>query len=138
LVLKEPGAAAKLKTNFMRNNIRYNRIFDPKLDIRIYPVIINIVKAIEHSLNERRSAWGQLQAKFPAEYRCLFSAAWVARRLGGNKYEPNALLTLPEPTIDTTEMDDIWSKICMIAKDGNFKSRRLFKNQVIIRGVLGI
>lgn len=81
LVLKNPSRAAKLKTKFMRIDEQYNAIFDTTMDIRIYPLVLKIVKSIENCLASRRNAWGLRQPKFALDYRCLFAFAWAAKSL---------------------------------------------------------
>lgn len=132
LVLKDPAAGAKLKTRFMRIDSQYKRIFDPKRDIRLYPVVLSIVKAVEHALTNRRSAWRRSPAKFPAQYRCLFSYVWTARRLGGIQYPPQSLLRLTDPVIDLAEMDGIWARINEITRKRQLRPKRLYRNHTLI------
>lgn len=130
IVLKNPVKAVKGKINFMRIEDQYRQVFDPTIDIRIYPIIVDIMKAIEHCLNMRRFAWGQRQAKFSADYRCLFSYVWVVRKLGGTKYNIEHLLSLSNPVIDPDEIDDIWTHICKINVSG---IKRIYKKQTVIK-----
>lgn len=132
LVLKDPARAAKLKMKFMRIDSQYERVFNASLDIRIYPIVLNIVKTVEQRLSECRFTWGQRQAKFSSDYRCLFSYAWVAKKLGGSQYCIDDLLALSEPVIEPTEMDAIWGKLCQVVETNNFKMRKFLRNMAAI------
>jgi hypothetical protein len=138
LVLKEPAKAGRLRTKFMRIDDQYNRIFDTSLDIRIYPAVVAIVKAVESYLVERRSTWGQNYAKFPQEYRGVFAYVWAARNLGGANFSTESLLTQTEPSITSAEIEQIWHDLGRIAKEKNYKPRRLYRNEAVIKEIVDI
>ena len=130
LVLKNPTKAAKLKTKFMRIDEQYNVIFDKTMDIRIYPLVLKIVKSVEHSLVSRCKNWGQLQAKFALNYRCLFAFVWVAKKLDGPDYDSNDLFALRDAEVKPEDMDEIWALISGLTTSGAFNPKRLYRNQL--------
>ncbi|MBI3895353.1 MAG: AIPR family protein [Acidobacteria bacterium] len=136
LVLKDPAKASRLKIKFMRIDSQYKEIFNPCLDIRIYPVVLDIVKQVEHLLTDRRVVWGrQGGVKFPANYRWLFAYVWATRKLGES--HPQNILDLATHSIDIAEIDEIWMRLCQVAEEGNFKPKRLYRNHAAIRALVG-
>jgi hypothetical protein len=135
LAHKDPSRAARLRSKFMRIDEQYNAIFDPTLDIRIYPIVLNVLKTVEHSIVMQRSVWGQRQSRFAADYRSLFSFIWVSRRLGGPQFKRDQLLNLREPFVDSKEMDEAWALICKISEEGGFKPKRLYRNRGFVERV---
>ncbi|MFB3894683.1 MAG: AIPR family protein [bacterium] len=131
LVLKNPARAAKMKTKFMRIDKEYNLLFDTHMDIRIYLAVLNIVKHMEHSLVTKRIAWSQSK-KFATDYRCLFAFIWVSIVSGTPDYFRDVLIGISHKTITNAELDRIWTIINIEQSKGNFKPKRLYRNQVFV------
>jgi hypothetical protein len=136
LVLKEPEKAARLKTKFMRIEGQYQRIFNPKFDIRVYPVVLSVMKAVENALNERKYTWGQRYSKFSAEFRCLFSYVWTILRLGEIQYMPEKLIELTDPVINLDEMDKIWTQINNVMQQGLRRRRHIYRSHEVIHKIV--
>jgi len=128
IVFKDPIKASRLKTRFMRVDEKYFQIFNDKLDIRIYPFVLDLAKNVEQHLLTKNPPWAY--HRFLTDCRCLFPYVWLVKKFGSEYNIGNILNT--NPKLELSEIDYIWSRLNDLISTGKFKPKRLFKNQKII------
>ena len=109
LVMRNPAAAAKLKTKFMRNPTSYESVFSEQIPIEAWPSMVAIVKRVEEVLGPTRPQGGELGDRFLAKWRSLVSLICVARELGTFDYHPNDLTRIDGNKIDPKLITEIWA-----------------------------
>ena len=103
LVFRNPRAATRLKTKFMRNPESYNSVFSPDFPLQIWPVLVAVYKHADRGLLEILVAQKRGE-RFLSNWRPLVSLFLVARALGKFSY---SLLELAALEIESFGEDGI-------------------------------
>jgi hypothetical protein len=111
LVLKNPRAASRLKTRFMRSAQGYASVFSEEVPIQIWPAIVEISKRVDEELLSVRPRAGELGDKFLGKWRPLVSLICVARVLGTFDYAYRDLISLNPEATSRPLVREVWQEI---------------------------
>jgi hypothetical protein len=105
IVLKDPAAAAKLKSRFMRNQASYERIFPAQAPIEIWPRIVGLLKAVEEAMlaAPRHGSHGE---RFLRSWRGLVGLLTAAKLIGKFDFTPIDIIGLGVADLDRSPIND--------------------------------
>jgi hypothetical protein len=109
LVMKNPAAAVRLKSKFMRHDT-YRTIFSDKTSLQTWVVITETLKRAEEALENFTPASGRGD-RFLANWRNLIAFIAVARSIGRFSYSRSDLDTFDASVISKALVAQIWGII---------------------------
>jgi hypothetical protein len=115
LVMKNPRAAARLKSRFMRRDETYKAVFPGSAPLHAWVVITEVLKATEQVLDSVRPAWGGGE-RFMATWRNLVGFLAVSKTLGRFSYGTADFINLDTGAIAPSTISDMWSVVCTEAR----------------------
>lgn len=131
LAFKNPASAARVKSRFMRNQSSYAAVFSEEFPLLLWPVIVDITKAVEQHLSSVRPGDDELGDRFLAKWRGLVSLVCVARLLGTFDYSTSDLLNAASEAITPDLFAEVWIPIREAAAESTVK--RMFKSPYFIQ-----
>jgi hypothetical protein len=111
LVMRNPGAARKLKGKFMRKERAYAAVFSDRTPIRTWVVITEVLKRTETLLQPLRPPGGGGRERFLAGWRNAVAVIAVARVLGRYSYSTPELLAFDSRAITDASVREIWEVV---------------------------
>jgi hypothetical protein len=114
----------------MRDQVSYNAVFSSKLPIEIWPVLVDVYKAIDRGLDILTP--GRRGERFANTWRPLIALIVVSRRLKKFSYTPAELVDVfYEGKIEGNEVVEVWEVIASLKRSSADKKR--FKSTFAIR-----
>lgn len=108
MVLKNPLAASKLRTKFMRTQVGYNSVFSDTLPIETWPQLAAIFKATESAIRIA-IAPARRREHFLSNWRPVVAFIILARRFGTFDYSVAQLNAVDVPdTFSPAAVKDTW------------------------------
>jgi AIPR protein len=97
IALKDPSKSRVRRSRSLKEDKQYHEVFNPKWDLRVFLVCLEITRAIEEALNVKRS-WVYAP---PIALTHFIGYAYACIKLGTIKYRPEMLIKLASipPTI---------------------------------------
>jgi hypothetical protein len=108
IVLKDPAAAAALKSRFMRSQTSYERVFSDKAPIEVWPRIVAILKAAEEEMLSATRHHGRPGERFLRSWRGLVALLFVSRSFGKFDFTQTDILSLRVSDLDKSLISDCW------------------------------
>lgn len=111
LVLKNPRAAAKLRTKFMRTQEGYSSVFSPELPIEVWPQLAAIFKATDSAIHAG-IAPTRRRERFIGNWRPLLSFLVLARSIGTFDYSMGQVIAVDvTATFTPSAVADAWAVV---------------------------
>lgn len=110
LVLRNPTAAAGLKSRFMRNPAAYGVVFSDNAPLEVWPAIAEVLKRAEDTLETLRPQ-GSKSERFLARSRNLLGLLAVARSLNGFSYSIDELIALDKSKLTREMLRETWESV---------------------------
>ena len=111
LMMKNPAAAARLKSRFMRTQEGYESVFSDATPLEVWVVITEVLKRTEEHLSKIRATTEQQTERFLSSWRNLVAFLCVARLLGSFDFTTQQLVSLDCSQITADLVEGIWSRI---------------------------
>ncbi len=109
LILKNLLQAPQLKSRFMRDPIKYERIFSEKVSINVWPSIAIILKKTDSFLTKSRNARKGITDKYLKRWRHITAFITVSRLIGKFDFNANDLIDLNILTFSDQELEKTWA-----------------------------
>lgn len=117
LVLKQPFAASRLKNKFVRNTFQYEQIFSEKNDIRLWPKIVEILKATDKNLELFRGRTKKSTENFLKRWRNIVSIIAISFLEKDFNYTTSFLISLDITRLSEDLYKEIWNFILKYDKE---------------------
>jgi hypothetical protein len=127
LIMKNPTAAAALKSRFMRNPVSYAAVFSDDAPLTIWPLVVDVLKRVEDGLSQLRPTGPS--ERFLASWRNLVALISVARVLGRFSYSLPEFLDLEAARVTRELVGDAWQLVQRVEHSGKDRS---FRSQVFV------
>jgi hypothetical protein len=85
VILKQPAAAARLKSRFMRNQARYEQVFSENAPIELWPRLVGILKAAEREMLNAQQGRGERALR---TWRGLIALLYASKAIGRFSFSP--------------------------------------------------
>lgn len=108
LILKCPASASRLKMKFMRNEIAYNLVFDPKAPLKVWPILAAIMKRTDFELEKWRPT-RKSSERFLKSWRYAIAMIVMARHFGTFSFSANDIAVFELAKLDTQLFVDAWA-----------------------------
>ncbi len=123
LIMKLPYAAAVLKSKFMNEPSQYVKVFSPKSDLRVWPVIAKILRKVDSVAEANRAKIKTSSEKYLKTVRPIISLLCVARLQGKFNFGENDLIRMDIELLDDALIADVVNDLVnLINSDGSLKS----------------
>jgi len=123
LVFRELGAIEKQQTKWMRDDERYNMVFDEDRDLRVYLVCIEVVKRIDLLLRDIGAREGHKRLAYRARM-FVISLLYVLSCLKTTGYAPEDLIQLQSKPAKRTEIEKLIDHIDECGSEWGFDMTR--------------
>lgn len=110
LVLKNPLAAASLRSKFMRVPTSYELIFNGSMSLEVWPKIVHILKRVD-SLLEALRPQAKVTDNFLKGWRYVTAFLLLAQHFGKFTYTPRELAEFDVSLITPTEVARVWHEL---------------------------
>jgi hypothetical protein len=105
LVFKNPAAATRMKSRFMRTQAGYEAVFSDKLPINLWPILASIYKQVDAGLS-KVSSQHKGGERFISTWRPLISFLVIARRTGTFNYTTAQLQSVGSSPLTDSEVTE--------------------------------
>ena len=120
LVFRNPRAATRLKTKFMRNQESYDSVFSPDLPLDVWPVLAAVYKYVDRGLVQLQSTQKR-RDRFLSNWRPVVSLLLGARGLGKFSYSMQELAALDVNCFGADGVFHIWDVITDVRRSWDLK-----------------
>jgi len=97
VALRDPARSQRQRSKSLREDAVYAQVFDPSWDLRVYLASLEITRAVEISLHQRRTVFDTVPIAFVHYLACIYACTV----LGKSNYRPQEVANLagrvPEP-----------------------------------------
>jgi hypothetical protein len=126
LVMKNPVAAARLRSRVMRTKEEYYSVFSENVPLQIWVTVTEVLKRVEDGLSQVRPTQGSRGERFLAHWRNLVALLTVAKLLGRFSYGITDLVSLGVDSITPALAIEMWRLVKSVqrtpAKEPEFQS----------------
>lgn len=125
LVFRNPGAATRLRTRFMRKQESYDSVFSSTLPIAVWPVLVDVYKLVDAGLLAVAASQKRGE-RFLSNFRPIVSLLLTARALGRFSYDTKDLAILDTNSLQLTDVQAAWNIVADVqgAWDAGAPGRR--------------
>ena len=123
LILKSPQQANNLKSKFMRDDYKYNKVFSESTDLKVWPKIAYILKKTDRFLESIRPNEKSITEYFNKHRRQYLSFLTVSIILKDFGFGVDKLIKFDETTFTTAELNKSWLLLTQLFSDQNHKYR---------------
>ncbi len=128
LVMKNPVAAARLRSRVMRTTEEYYSVFAENVPLQIWVTVTEVLKRVEDGLSQVRPTQGSTGERFLAHWRNLVAFLTVARLFGRFSYGITDLVGLDVASITPALAIEMWRLVKSVqrmpAKEPGFQNAR--------------
>lgn len=114
LVLKEPHRAPALRSKFMRSQELYERVFNTRTDLDVWPIIARILKRIDAELEKLRPD-KKKSDQFLKKTRYMVALILVADYYKNFDYSVHDLTIFDPEEITSESVERVWNELSSIS-----------------------
>lgn len=123
LILKSPQHANNLKSKFMRDEYKYNKVFSESVDLKVWSKIAYILKKTDRFLESIRPNEKSITEYFNKHRRQYLSFLTVSMIIKDFGFNVDDLVKFDESKFTKSELEKCWSMLTQLSSDQNHKYR---------------
>jgi hypothetical protein len=132
LILKSPQQANNLKSKFMRDEYKYNKVFSESIDLKVWPKIAYILKKTDRFLESIRPNQKSITEYFNKHRRQYLSFLTVSLILKDFGFSADALVKFDESSFTKSALEKSWLMLTELFSDQNYKYRIKLEDFILL------
>ena len=133
LILKNPAKASHLRSRFMRSKNQYDKVFSPKVPLKIWPRIAFLLKSTDSVLEKIRPTQRKgATERFLKYWRHITCFLTVSKLIGNYYFSAKELLNLDLSRYTEDEVKSMWHFIDSASSSGGGSKSRLRLKKTVI------
>jgi len=111
--MKNPAAAASLRSRFMRHQTSYEQVFSDEAPIEVWPRIVAVLKVVEEEMLKAPRRKGTHGDRYLRSWRGLIALLVVSKLIGKFDFSTTDILKIDIPDLDK----DVVRECCEFVQD---------------------